>query len=104
MWWDAVQPPGLDYSMSVYLLDSSGNRVAQQDGPINDFYGKGTIQTSALAPNIYYIDHRALSLPKNLPPGQYKLALVVYQPWDLKRLTTNGSTQDTLMFDTINIP
>ncbi len=104
MWWSTYSPPQNDLSMGVYLLEQNGTRVAQHDGPINDFYGKGTIQTSALMPNIYYIDHRTLDIPQNLPPGQYKLALVVYQPWDLMRLTFNQSKDDMLIFDTISLP
>jgi hypothetical protein len=99
LWWRVAQPPELDYSMSLQLLDSSGALVAQFDGPIHN-YGQAIIQTSQLAPGQIYVDHRSIPLPPDLSPGEYRLAVVVYQPWDGARLTlADGS--DRLILDTI---
>lgn len=102
LWWRVEQTPDLDYSMSLQLLDSDGALVAQADGPINH-YGAEIVETSQLEPGRIYIDHRSLILPHNLPDGDYRLALVVYQSWDGVRLSVSNGA-DAVMLDTIKIP
>jgi len=87
LWWKVDQPPELDYSIGLHLLDRSGTLVAQVDRPIRDQYLNQDIQTSQLEPGRIYIDARTLELPPGLPAGEYQLALVVYQSWDSVRLT-----------------
>jgi hypothetical protein len=89
LWWqapDGSEPPLRDYSIGLQLLDSNGRLVAQADGPIRH-YGEETVQTSQLQPGRIYMDVRPLDLPPDLPPGDYTLAVVVYQSWDGARLT-----------------
>lgn len=88
LWWQVANgsaAPPLDYSIGVQLLDRAGQLVAQSDGPINH-YGETLVQTSQLEPGRIYMDERTLSLPAGLAPGEYQLAVVVYQPWDGARL------------------
>ncbi len=94
LWWDVTEAPTADYSFGLYLLDEGGVMRAQRDGPIQDYWGRGGIQTSQLQPETYYIDWRELALPPDLPPGRYTLALAVYQPWDGVRLPVPGGTAD----------
>ncbi|MBL8147564.1 MAG: glycosyltransferase family 39 protein [Anaerolineae bacterium] len=88
LWWQvpagSTSPP-LDYSIGFQLLDSAGQLIAQSDGPINH-YGATIVQTSQMEPGRIYMDERTLPLPAGLPPGDYQLAVVVYQPWDGARL------------------
>lgn len=86
LWWTANEALPRDYSISLQLLDSEGRLVAQSDGPIVDFYSGKSIQTSQLEPGRIYIDSRAITLPVNLPNGEYELVLVMYQSWDNTRL------------------
>jgi hypothetical protein len=102
LWWRVEQPPDADYSLSLQLLDGSGALVAQTDGPINH-YGAEIVQTSQLEPDRIYIDHRAITLPPDLPAGEYTLALAVYQAWDGVRLTLPDG-RDSLVLDTVTIP
>lgn len=104
LWWSVAQPPRLDYSIGLHLLDGDGRLVAQADGPIHDQYaGFQPVQTSQMEPGRFYIDHRALALPSGLPPDAYRLALVVYQPWDGARLRlVNGA--DMIQLDTLPLP
>ena len=37
LWWKVEQPPALDYSISLRLLDANGNLVTQADGPIDHY-------------------------------------------------------------------
>ncbi len=101
LWWRVEQPPTVDYSMSLQLLDGSGQKVAQMDGPINH-YGAEIVQTSQLEPGRIYIDHRAITPTSDLPAGAYTLALAVYQSWDGVRLMLPDG-RDSLVLDAVSI-
>ncbi len=102
LWWAADAPLGLDYSISLRLLDAQSNLLAQSDGPLNPAAPQPT-QTSALVPGRISTDERVLTPSAPLAPGEYRLALVVYQSWDNVRLTLqNGS--DTLNLRTFTVP
>ena len=103
LWWSAVQAVPLDYSIGLHLLNSSGVVVAQSDGPITDWYSRQPLQTSQMEPGKIYIDVRTVTLPPDLPAGDYQLALVVYQSWDQVRLILPGGS-DYLLLDTIQLP
>ncbi len=91
-----------DYSFGLYLLDEAGVMQAQRDGPLQDYWGRGVIQTSQLQPGTYYIDRRELVLPPDLPPGRYALALAVYRPWDGVRLPIpGGAADDALLLEAL---
>jgi hypothetical protein len=104
LWWDVLKAPGYDYSISVQLLDPAGKLVTQSDGPIIDYWGRGPIQTSTLVPGDIYIHHPTLTVPPGTPPGQYRLALTVYQSWDGMRLPVAGATDNLLLFDSLTLP
>ena len=75
--WRALARPDKDYTVFVHLLDSDGNLVAGNDSqPL-----AGTYPTTIWSPNEQILDTRRLSIPGNLPPGQYQLAIgLYYQP------------------------
>jgi hypothetical protein len=97
------QPPALDYSIGLYLLDVSDNLLAQVDGPIHDRYLDSAVQTSQLEPGRIYIDRRTLALPPTLPAGEYRLALVAYQTWDNVRLRLPDGG-DMLVLGPVTVP
>lgn len=101
LWWRVEQPPERDYSIGVHLLDAQGALIAQHDGAIMH-YGVETVQTSAMQPGRIYIDWRTIPLPDELPPGEYTLALVVYQPWDGVRLVLPDGA-DYLALQTVTV-
>ncbi len=74
LWWTAGQPPPLDYSVSVFLLDAAGALVAQHDGPPLD----GRAPTSTWPPGALQFDAHTVHLPPDLPPGSYTLGVKVY--------------------------
>lgn len=101
LWWQVEERPPADYSIGLHLLDSDGNLVRQTDGPIHDQYA-GPVESSQLEPGRPYIDLRSLPL-QDLPPGEYRLLLVVYQWWDNARLLlADGS--DHLLLETLHLP
>lgn len=101
LWWRVAEPPPVDYSIGLQLLNSDGALVAQNDGPIHH-YAVETVQTSSLQPERIYIDFRSVALPPELPAGEYRLTLVVYQSWDGVRLTLPDGS-DHLVLDTIRL-
>jgi len=103
LWWSAASAPGLDYSIALHLLDANGQLVAQQDGPIVDYYTDTAVQTSQLTPGKLYINPRQLPLPPGLPDGTYQLRLLVYQSWDNQHLLLPDGS-DYLMLDSIELP
>jgi hypothetical protein len=102
LWWRVEQTPDADYSTSLQLLDGGGMLVAQKDGPIMH-YGVDTVQTSQLEAGRIYVDWRTLDLPPDLVPGEYRLALVVYQPWDGTRLALPDGSESA-MLQAVTIP
>jgi hypothetical protein len=83
LWWSAVQPPALDYSVGVYLMD--GDRVlAQYDAP------PSSAPTTQWKPDALVFDRHMLRLPADLPPGTYTLAVKVYWYGDGAPLPVNG--------------
>ncbi|MBI5928699.1 MAG: glycosyltransferase family 39 protein [Chloroflexi bacterium] len=75
LWWTAEVQPPLDYSVSVFVLNTAtGQLVAQHDGPPLD----GKAQTSTWTPGHFQYDQHQLALPDDLPPGSYTLGVKVY--------------------------
>lgn len=69
--WDVTgPPPGKRYHFGVYLLDEQGQVVAQHDGP-----GFDSIQWQA---GDRFVTFHRLSLPADLPPGDYQMAVALY--------------------------
>ncbi|MEO8612578.1 MAG: glycosyltransferase family 39 protein [Chloroflexota bacterium] len=101
LWWKVDHAPALDYSIGLQLLDANGTLVAQADGPINH-YGQEVVNTSQLEPERIYIDFRNLTLPANVPAGDYQLEMVVYD-WQTNQrlLLMDGSDHLTLNVVTI---
>jgi hypothetical protein len=74
LYWQASAKPEQDYSIFVHILDAEGKWVAQQDNmPQND-----TFPTTRWSVGPLIDDARLISLPSDLPPGQYQVALGMY--------------------------
>jgi 4-amino-4-deoxy-L-arabinose transferase-like glycosyltransferase len=85
LWWSALQPPALDYSIGVYLMDETGTVLAQHDGP------PSSAPTTHWKPDTLVFDRHTLRLPAGLPPGTYTLSVRVYWYGDGLPLPVNGS-------------
>ncbi|MCA0457782.1 MAG: hypothetical protein LCI00_27705 [Chloroflexi bacterium] len=91
LWWSALQPPPMDYSISLTLLDEDGNIVVQSDGPAN---APGTPeQMTAWQPGAYYEDYRTLQLPKQLAGRHYNLTVTVYD-WQTGERLVPAANED----------
>ncbi len=83
--WRAVGPVPDDYRVFVHLLDAYGDRVAQSDG----VPALWTRPTSGWSPGERIEDRHGLSLPADLPLGDYTLIVGLYRPLDGVRLLTD---------------
>ncbi|HSJ59300.1 MAG TPA: hypothetical protein VLC95_19095 [Anaerolineae bacterium] len=77
LYWQANQPqPRYQATVFVHLLDASGKRYAQDDGP-----PLGGVQPMThWVPGEVLPDRRVLELPQDLAPGRYLLVAGLYDP------------------------
>ena len=66
--------PRIDYTVSLRLLAPDGHPVGQHDS----WPAGGLLPTSLWRPGDYVQDRHPLTLPPDLPPGTYQLAVVIY--------------------------
>jgi hypothetical protein len=90
--WVPLQRPGTDYSLFLQLLAPDGTALAQHDGSPNGGYSP----TSTWLPGEEVTDHHGLTLPGDLPDGEYRLIAGLYDPTTGKRVSilTGGDSVD----------
>lgn len=86
--WDVRARPAADYAVFVHLLDSAGNTVARVDIPPGGGAGQ---PTSAWQPGRQIAVPLPLALP-DLPPGDYRVTLGLYDAQTGQRLPFAGGT------------
>ncbi len=100
--WDAETQLPLDYSVSVFVLNSDGFSVEAHDGqPQND-----NMPMKTWVPHQPVFDQHTLHLPENLPPGEYSIGVKIYyyQTPDEPLQTDCGETScDWVILDQISI-
>ena len=76
LYWHSQGPLDKDYTVFVHLVDGNGVTVAQGDGPpLQQFY-----PTSAWVAGEILNDPHSVALPQDIPPGQYRLFVGLYDP------------------------
>jgi 4-amino-4-deoxy-L-arabinose transferase-like glycosyltransferase len=99
LWWQALAAPAKDYAVFVHLLDAADHIVAQADGvPAN-----GRYPTSAWAPGEPIIDTRAISLPADLPAGEYRLLVGLYAAPNGGRLLLTDHSADSVLLGRVTV-
>ena len=74
--WHAADTPQANYHSFVHLLGAEEQILAQHDGTP----GEGRLPTLGWLPGEYIVDAHSLYVPLGLPPGQYHLAVGLYDP------------------------
>jgi 4-amino-4-deoxy-L-arabinose transferase-like glycosyltransferase len=82
--WHALHMPDENYHAFVHLLDAEGNALAQHDGPPGS--GETMLPTLGWLPGEYIVDEHPLQLPPDLPGGEYRLGVGLYDPISWQRL------------------
>lgn len=88
LWWSTSEPLPISYSISVFLLDENGVLRAQHDGAPQD----GDQPTNTWQPDMIVFDAHRIPIPENLPAGEYRLAVKVYNSADNTILSAKGET------------
>ena len=77
LWWLATTTPGIDYKMSLKLWTPTGDLAAQGQ----DEWPAGTLYRATVWPVGQTVYQPAqITLPPDLPPGQYWLNVELYHP------------------------
>lgn len=95
--WQALARPSANYSISVRVLDPWGNRVTARDAWPQD----GQAPTRSWPVGHTLTDTHPLTLPADLPPGQYALEVIVYDAASLRALqlvSADGRILDATSF------
>jgi 4-amino-4-deoxy-L-arabinose transferase-like glycosyltransferase len=85
--WKAAAPPQHDYLLFAHLLNAQGERIAQIDVPP----GGPDQPASQWEPGRVITWVHPLPVPPDPPPGDYWLALGLYNPDDFARLPLHGA-------------
>jgi hypothetical protein len=86
LYWQALREMGENYTVFVHLVDSSGVVRSQKDNaPVNDTY-----PTSLWQSGEFVADDYLLSLPPDLPPGDYGIEVGMYLAETGARLPVAG--------------
>ncbi|HHN93272.1 MAG TPA: hypothetical protein ENK17_00745, partial [Anaerolineae bacterium] len=77
LYWQADGPADLDYTVFVHLVGPDGAVHGQVDRPP----GGGAAPTSSLAPGQVIVDALTLPVAGDAPPGVYRIAVGLYDPF-----------------------
>ncbi len=98
LFWQARVAMDEDYTVFVHLEDANGKLVAQKD----DQPQQGTYPTSLWSANEIIADEYALTIPRDAPPGDYRIVIGVYRADDGTRLPVNSG--DSITLSTLRLP
>ena len=84
LFWSPRGRPTKDYTAFVHLLDSKGQLLGQADSPPTS----GKYPTSVWDAGEAIADLHTLSIAADLPAGEYKVAIGLYDPQTGQRVQT----------------
>ncbi len=87
LYWEATQRPTANYTVFLHLEDDFGETVAQADSPPL----AGDWPTAAWEAGMTIVDAHILRIPAELSPGEYRLAIGLYDPESGARLPAFSS-------------
>jgi hypothetical protein len=92
LYWEATGTPSLDYTVFVHLVDADGALLSTADGqPLS-----GNYPTSFWQEGERLVDRHIMTLPEDLPPGVYNLAVGLYDPLTLARMGFTSGGGDAI--------
>lgn len=92
LYWKADQAITNNYTVFVHLIDSAGIEVANGDGPPV----AGDYPTYLWHEGDLIKDEHSFILPADLTPGEYEIAVGLYDPVSLARLSREDSEEDSV--------
>jgi hypothetical protein len=92
LFWRTPQSVDMRFTISLRVVDSQNRLVYQRDSEP----ASGLRPTIGWASNEIVQDDAGFFVPPDVPPGTYRLAIVVYNPASGEELATPAGTQFTL--------
>jgi hypothetical protein len=86
--WAAVARPGRDYTVFVHARDAAEQTRVQRDR----MPGDGSVPTSGWRIDDRVLDYYTIDLPADLPPGEYRLVVGLYELASGRRLAVTGQS------------
>ena len=103
LYWQATAATEADYQVFNHLLDAEGRLVAQIDGPpLPDPLLRRSTMDWDDPEEIIYSREYTLSLPEDLPPGEYSIVTGFYRRDNGQRLLT-PTGEDSLWVTSISV-
>jgi hypothetical protein len=99
LYWQALRPMDLDYTIFIHLLDEQGQLLAQQDGPPV----QGRAPTSLWYPGETIKDSHSLTLDLSTPVGKYTLSIGWYHWSTGERLSWSEAGGQRLPEDALDL-
>jgi 4-amino-4-deoxy-L-arabinose transferase-like glycosyltransferase len=96
--WQSLAPLAMSEKVFVHLVGPDGNLIAQSDALPAGGYG-----TEQWVEGEVVIDEHRLMLPPDLPPGDYRLRVGMYDPATGARLSAVGSGGERLADDAVEL-
>lgn len=97
--WQATSPIGPALNLGIHVLDAGGNLVAQYDG----VPGGGLDPTNTWQPGQTIVDRVVIDLPADLPPGDYTVRAMLYDPASFARLPLDDGSGDSVGIGTVSV-
>ncbi len=97
--WRALQRLDRNYTIFVHLIDANGEMIDAYDSPPR----QGLAPTSGWRVNDPVADGVIISIDDTIPPGEYRLAIGLYDPMTLERLMISGSASDQIIIAPITV-
>jgi len=97
LYWRALAAMNEDYTVFVHLVDANGKIIAQRD----DQPRSGAYPTSFWDVGEIIADEYALAVPRDEPPGDYRIEVGVYRVEDGTRLPVPGD--DHIVLATVRV-
>jgi 4-amino-4-deoxy-L-arabinose transferase-like glycosyltransferase len=99
LYWKALGEAERNYVRFVHVLDADDRIVAQEDS----VPGGGEMPLTSWLVGEYVQDNVAITMPPDLPSGQYRLAVGMYDPANGQRLTTPDDREQILLSRNIDV-
>jgi hypothetical protein len=96
LYWEVLGAPGQNLNLFIHLVDSNEVQIAGFDGP-------PAFPTAFWQAGNTIVDSRSLSLPADLPPGDYELVIGWYHLDTFIRLPLVDETGDALRLLKISV-
>ncbi len=97
LYWQAREAPSVDYQVFVHLIGDEPESVAQGDGPPL----MGDYPTTMWAAGEIIADPHLAALPVDLPPGEYRLVVGMYDLQTMARLPRLDGAGDSIEIPTV---